>query len=436
MSREIWVEKEDNNHPIFWDKEVNGVLYGKRNKVHTVQIAVKVPKLKMDMSLSAINPDGKRQIIEGESHSWTRNFYNHISSGMGKDGNDATDFQDGNINGKDTDGVVISADLPFHVNNISGDAEDGGFFAENLDSSYGICVGTGTSVETIESFALATPVIHGVSADQLLYRTSPKFSYVWDSGTRVLSNKLTRFFDNFSAGSITLKEIGLIALFGAFHSGGCFLVSRDLITNLVVADKTMAVISYIFSLTFPSTGSPLRNFYNYLFSYSACVDCDGGSGSFGDGVVNIKDTSGNIKSGYFILRLDLSSLESASGFCGANNNNTYGAQVGTTATLVSFEDNAMAGLVEHGSGAGQMTYMSGDTPTRSWSDPVMTIQHARPINNGSGASITIKEVGLVARLEYSTLYPYTLMLRDVISDVVVEVGESIRPVHQFQVTYP
>ena len=438
MSREVWVNKEDNNHPIFWDFEKNGVLYGKRNKVHTIQIAVKVPKLHADLRLEATNLDGKNQIIEGESHSWTRNFYNWLSSSMGKNIVDATNFQDGNINVKDTSGTVRSNSsyglVPLTTNTYSSDAN---YFALPTVSTSGIVVGTGTAAESENDYVLATPVAHGISANKLYYQTSQTniLSYIWTSGTRTQLKKLTRFFDNFSGSSITLKEIGQIAKFNVSVSEYDVLVARDLIPDLVIANITTAMISYIYSLVFPSTGSPLRNFYNYLFSL--CSNSIAVESTFQDGSINLKDTGGTVRYGYNIGWQRTGSLESttAYGFFRSSGSTVSGVQVGTGGTAVSFGDYVLESLIAHGTGAGQLSYGITETPSRVWVDPTMTIQQARVITNTSGGSITVKEVGLVGTIGVFSAYN-VLMLRDVITDVAVANGESIRPVHQFQVIYP
>ena len=453
MAREVWVNKEDDNHPIFWDKEVNGVLYGKRNKVHTVQIAVKVPNLRMDMKLTAINPDGKKQIIEGESHSWTRNYYNWLCCAMGKNASDPTTFGDGLINAKNNAGVVRSSTTRAFLNYALIDKEHAvggydGYSALVGNSLYGITPGNADHTDHPESFngyEMPHPIVHGVGAGNLYYQTSPYPALkTWNSGTRTWSERLPRFFDNFSGGAITVKDIGQVGLIILAVTGTNYhLVARDLIDDFAIADRTAAMISYIYSLVFPSTGSPLRNFYNYLFVQFASVNGSDNT-TFGDGYLNWKDTSGNIDAecdsygAGFETNQDLDvNYSNCYGFSSIAADTGGGGRVGTGNTAVSFDDFELASIIVNGTGAGQMSYQPTITPVvRSWSDPVMTIQHSRFVLNESGGSITVKEVGLIGGLYVGVTKGRYLVLRDVISDVVVADAESIRTVHQLQVTYP
>jgi hypothetical protein len=442
MGREVWVNKEDNNHPIFWDFEKNGVLYGKRNKVHTVQIAVKVPKLHADLRLEATNPNGKKQIIECESHSWNRNFYNWLSSaGGGINGVDATNFQDGNINLKDTGGAVRSAAYGICLSPIaSTQGGSNGHYALSTISTTGLIIGTGVGAESFEDSAIGTQIVHGSGAGQLWYQSSQTLENdFWTLATRTQAHRLTRFFDNWSGATITINEIAqYTSLY--LSSVRVAMMSRDIITPLDVAHRSCAAISYVYSLVFPSTGSPLRNFYNYLFSQFACVNGRDAT-NFQDGNINIKITAGTVKSQLLPISPYNTSAFGGDGsmYGGGQNKSSNGQIVGRGDTAVTFEDFALETPIEHGTGANQMSYSSAsEAPSRVWSDPTMTVQHARCITNGSGSSITVKEVGLQATFPGTggSSFGACLVLRDIISDVVVANGESIRPIHLMQVTYP
>jgi hypothetical protein len=438
MQREVWIKDNPNESlPIFWDKQDDkGILYGKKGKVHTVSIPVKVPKVRMDYDLRAVNDKGKLIVRQDESHSWTRNYYNFTSSLVGSYLFDATNFQDGKINIKDTAGTVFSSSNTGVRLDYQQDVEllSYGYMALSGEGTKGIVTGTGSAGESIDDFILGTQITHGIGAGNLFYQTShPVAVAVFDAGTRVLSRKLTRFFDNFSGGDVTIKEIGQIARAKVVETDSLILVARDLIGDLVVANKSCAAISYIYSLTYPSSGNTLRNFYNLLFSTFSSTN--GKNSSFSDGNINIKDTAGSVRYGAYPLSIYIVP-NSAFGWAANSTDITAGAVVGSGNTAVTFNDYVLAQLINNGTGSGQMTYSATETPIRAWSDPIMTIQHARTMSNGSAGSITVKEVGLLAttlanRLSYSTIH-----VRDVISDVAVAVGESIRVIHKFEVAYP
>lgn len=445
MTRDIWVGKEDDNIPIFWDKQDrNGVLYGYRNKVHTVSISKQVPKIGLNYSIKT----NSGKIIDGECRSWNRNFYNLLSSWCGVSVLDATNFQDGNLNIKDTGGTVRSAVL--YCATIVGPAIGAGTYGyaeTNAVATNGIILGTGTGEESVDGYAIGTKVDHGVSAGQLYYGKTYCPTAAWDSDTRVLSYKLSRFFDNFSGGTITLKEIALYAGVTIVNTVYQTMLIRDLIDDFVIVDNDGAFISFIFSLTFPSTGSPLRNFYNFLFSQFANYPLKSPAESFADGYINVKRKDALVlaSSGRWTLAWNnvynsqpLNFLADRSGYFGLVNTSYTGGLIGTGNTAVSFEDYILGSQINHGTGAGQMSYGVCATPSRSWSDPIMTIPHSRTITNNSGSSITVKEIGIAGCIGLEGGYSTngTLVMRDVIEDVAVANGESIKPIHNFLVTYP
>jgi hypothetical protein len=440
MGRTTWITENPNESmPLFWDKEVNGVLYGKKGKVHTVKLKpVIVPKIQGYMNLRAINPNGELQVIEGESHSWTRNWYNFASSIMGINGNDATNFVAGNINLKDTGGTVRNAARMINSRDGSVESSSGyGYIAANADATRGIVVGTGTGAESVDSYVIGTAVAHGVGAGQLYYTQSPApTSKSWVSGTRTFTHTLKRFFDNFSGGTITVKEIAQyasITLLGQ-TTETIALVARDLIADLAIADKSQALITYLYSLVYPSSGSPLRNWYNQIFSMLCMTNADGGT-TFGDGYMCGKGTNGTTYSTSKPMIWTSMNATSGGGYNNnASNSNTFGAQAGTGNTAVSFDDYKLATLIAHGTSSGQLSYGLCENPLKIWASPIMTIRHARTITNNSGGSITVKEIGLACEAGYWATY--WLSLRDVISDIAMANGESLRPIHDFQVTYP
>jgi hypothetical protein len=445
MQREVWIEHNpEENTPIFWDyQDDNGILYGKKGKVHTVSIPIKVPKVRMDYDLRAVNDKGKLIVRQDESHSWTRNYYNWVSGAMGKSFSDAT-FQDGSLSSKTTAGTVLGDAYGMMGHHYSSSVESGnvGYYAGVATSSSGIQLGTSPVAdhpESLDDFVLPHPISNGVGAGNLLYQTSPTPAPdIWDSGSRTKSYKLSRFFDNFSGNSITATEMSQVAnlVHEDLTTVKSFMVARDLITDLIIADRSCAVASYIYSLIFPSSGSPLRNFYNYLFSSFASVNGSDAT-NFQDGNINIKDTGGTVRSGANALTFgSVYDKTSTFGFYRAAGSNASGGQAGTSSTAIGFDDYALNSLIAHGTDGGQMSYGVTEAPSRSWSDPVMTIQQARTITNSSGNTITIKNVGIVGGVWLNTLLYNTLMVADVITDVAVANGESIRVVHRFSVTYP
>jgi len=106
------------------------------------------------------------------------------------------------------------------------------FNASAGDDSYGIVVGTGTTVVTSEDFKLASKIRHGTSTGQLIYgEQSLAYSY----GDTVSYVEISRVFTNNSGGIVTVRETGLIGRNywkdeNAVRNDVLFLVARDVLS--------------------------------------------------------------------------------------------------------------------------------------------------------------------------------------------------------------
>jgi len=87
---------------------------------------------------------------------------------------------------------------------------------------------------------------------------------------------------------------------------------------------------------------------------------------------------------------------------------SYGIQVGTGTAANSTSTYALASQIANGTGSGQLSYGS---HSYNWSTGVTSTIVARSFSNGSGASITVSEVGLVWESNGNAF----IMIRDVLS---------------------
>jgi hypothetical protein len=102
------------------------------------------------------------------------------------------------------------------------------------------------------------------------------------------------------------------------------------------------------------------------------------------------------------------------GGCAQAGDTTGGIVVGSSDTPVSLSQYSLGALIPHGTGSGQLTY--GATNVESLSkDTTWLFRIVRTFSNNSGASVTVKEIGLYVRLGMgSSPYYYSCMLaRDV-----------------------
>jgi len=94
----------------------------------------------------------------------------------------------------------------------------------------------------------------------------------------------------------------------------------------------------------------------------------------------------------------------------------YGLQVGTGSTAVTRDDYSLAAKINHGAGAGQLTYNASTVEAVDGTPPASQFRVIRTYTNSSGGSITVREIGLVAH-ENRTGAPadaYYLIIRDVL----------------------
>lgn len=435
--------------PLFWDRGHDNILYGKSGKTHTVLIQTDVPKLDMHYEINIIGDGRVLDHREGECHTWHRNYHNFRASSLSAFiANGA--FGVGFLSGKDTGGAnraSFPTNSPF-VQRHSTDHEssepvnDDGYLAGETDDASGIVVGTGTADEDFEDFALDTQIDHGEAAGELYYATSrTPADDQFNATTRIWEYALTRYFDNFNADEtdITINEMAQYSRMRIGNVEVKLMLARDLVSpGLVVPFRAQAAIKYTYSLVFPSSGSPLRNWFNMVFSLQASLNASD-SGSFGDGELNGKDTGGGLRSETGVLGFphDDNMFAAGKGYTGGLAADTHGILVGDSSTDVTFNDFAMSSLIAHGVAGGQLQYARHDTPAGSWDLPTLTytVSHVRTLTNGSGGLVTVREIGLVGLMNLQG--DRNIMThRDVVSDIAIADTEDLEVIHQFNTLFP
>jgi len=119
---------------------------------------------------------------------------------------------------------------------------------------------------------------------------------------------------------------------------------------------------------------------------------------------------------------------------GAGNTN-MGIVVGSGTAAPTPNDYKLATLITHGTAAGQLSYgaCAVGSPTASGSDVLMTL--TRALTNGSGADVTVTEIGVHAEGNISSTVYYFLVLRDVLpSPVTVANGQTLTVQYTFKTT--
>jgi hypothetical protein len=147
--------------------------------------------------------------------------------------------------------------------------------------------------------------------------------------------------------------------------------------------------------------------------------------SLNEGNVTVIDTSGT---GRTYPRSSVGLHQSGMPIMADVNEGDYGLVIGTSDTANTKDTYAMGGVIAHGSGSGQMLYggTTIENPTNpSGNDWVFRI--IRIFTNNSGASITVKEIGIIAKSQDPIpTVRYFLIARDVISaGVTVPNGSTL-----------
>jgi hypothetical protein len=102
------------------------------------------------------------------------------------------------------------------------------------------------------------------------------------------------------------------------------------------------------------------------------------------------------------------------GGCAPAGDTSAGIVLGSSDTLVSLSQYSLGALISHGTGSGQIQYLATTVETLS-KDTTWLFRIVRTFTNNSGASVTVREIGLYVRLGLSSSpYYYSCMLaRDV-----------------------
>jgi hypothetical protein len=426
-----------------------GIKYAKIGNVNHIFASVKVPIPTLFRRIEYTKPNGKIGVDEGPAHSWTRNFYNWFTCSHGKNISDATNFQDGNLNVKDTTGSVINGNWGFIIPNGNTPTDETYGIRSGIGTdTWGLQVGSGASgtyPETFDDYILGAIINTGTSAGQLVYSNSPTPIPSWTSGVSggTWAYTLNRFFDNYSGGTITVKEIGLVTRGAAGNNAKNVMVARDSISDLSIANNQQARLNYTISMTYSNLGPLTRMYYNLMFMQHCAVGNDYPNVAFGDGSLRVRayNSAGDQNYAYIYSLRTNNNLDThgtySLGLYAQSGVNYTGAAVGTGSTAFSFDDRTLATLIAHGTGSSQMSYSASETITRTWSDPTMTIRTAKTITNNSAASITVNEIGFFINYAANGGYTGFLIYREVLgSPVTVIVGDAVRPILDLVITYP
>lgn len=185
-------------------------------------------------------------------HSWTRNFYNFLYSQSTWVGASAASYGVGYISSKDVSGNIGSS-ADYALQAVAHTLAGNHWQYNAAASTYGIQVGTSDTAFSAEHYTMQALIAHGTGAGQLSYAAMSAASKAYNAGTDTWTTTHTRVFNNNSAGSITVKEVGLVAYLRTFSASGsnyCLMERSVLDPTVAVAVGAQLTVTYTISLDF------------------------------------------------------------------------------------------------------------------------------------------------------------------------------------------
>lgn len=194
------------------------------------------------IKVEATNPDGSPgDRYEGRMRTWNRNFWNLLFGSTVSPLNGSAVFGAGYLAIKRTSATVDAY-------NFSSNPYFGKIVGPINNDTYGILVGTGTTAESFDSYALAAIVSQGATSGKLVYGEMTATVPSYDAGTKVWTQTQTRIFNNNSGGAIVIAETGL-----ACQQSQYYLIERSLLgVTVSVANSGQLTVTYTMTMTFPA----------------------------------------------------------------------------------------------------------------------------------------------------------------------------------------
>ena len=194
-------------------------------------------------------------------HSWTRNWYNAMLSGVtGVTATGAT-FGAGHISGRDTGGTVRGGANTGAGSRATSFSSNGYVYVAGAASTAnGIVVGTNDGTFSAEAYELGALIAHGTGTGQMSYQAqgAPTSDYDDTADNEKWTVTHTRILNNNSGGEIVVAEVGLIWGTGNANNAcrfGTIAVSyldeRSVLSPTVtVPDGAQLTVTYEISMDF------------------------------------------------------------------------------------------------------------------------------------------------------------------------------------------
>ena len=223
--------------------EVEKIKFNKYARLQRLGRALQLPTPLAVLQIQVKNPKQEERGILKISDSWVRNQYVIQQQCMAlADFTDAT-FGSGLNSAKRTNAGIIASGA---VQVLQSSYETTrGYYAAANDATRGIVIGTGTTAESLDSFALTTPIANGTGTGQMSFNACG-VTKTWSSPTWTAT--WVRIINNNSGGTITVNECALYLIASVYT----FMTNRDkLSSGEAILDAGQLTVTYNIIITYP-----------------------------------------------------------------------------------------------------------------------------------------------------------------------------------------
>ncbi len=183
----------------------------------------------------------------------------------------------------------------------------------------------------------------------------------------------------------------------------------------------------------------VRNAYNQLVTQLMGIGAN--DTPFGAGKINLMQTSGVEIQTPRVMSLVSDGVDPEAvgeAYRAGAGIDTFGILVGSGVTAESFEDYFLDTQIVNGGGAGELAHAEQELPDKLYTPAtkVYQVKQVRYLNNNSGASIDVKEIGLITSGDAGGARIW-MNARDVLaSTVAVPDTGQLKVTYTMEITYP
>ena len=209
--------------------DIEKVKFDKYARLQKLGRTLQLPTPLAVLQIQVKNPNQAEHGILKISDSWVRNQYVIQHQTMALANWSSATFGSGLNSAKRTSGAICPVGGEYYTAVFYGSETSSGYYADANDATTGIVIGTGITAESLDSFALTTPIANGTGSGQMSFNACG-VTKTWSSPTWTAA--WVRIINNNSGGTITVNECALYAyLFSGYTHGFSNTLHAIIMTN-------------------------------------------------------------------------------------------------------------------------------------------------------------------------------------------------------------